>query len=333
VITGHWNGAEVVVEDTFRTMDKGGYHQRKVSDLGQTRVFGHSSGGVVSVGLRKRPLADLYHRLVTGPWTRLCLVYAVVFFGAEALFEAAHFALGEGAPVARGSVIRALVALARGAEFDAVRADLDPRAMLSGLLVGVEAFFRWLEVVIGAGIVLAKFSLLRARVLWSEVAVVAPHPDGRALLFRMANERTGHVVDAKVSAMLVRNELDEDGGPVRRAHDLPLTRGGTALFSHAWTAVHVVDRESPLAGESAESLAGSDAEVIVTLTGFDEGLTRTIHARHVWPAAKIVWNARFREIVKVLPGGTREVDYGRFHDVVPVEDAKPERTPRRARGA
>lgn len=307
---------------------------RAVSDLGQTRVFGHSTGGgVVAVGLRKRPLADLYHRLVTGTWARLCLVYALVFFGAEALFETAHFVLGDAGAVPRGSVIRALVALARGAGFDAVRADLEPRAVLGGILLGFEAFFRWLELVIGAGIVLAKFALLRARVLWSEVAVVAPHPDGRALLFRMANERTGHVVDAKVQAMLVRNELDEDGEPVRRAHDLPLTRGGTALFSHAWTAVHVLDRESPLARESAETLALADAEVIVTLTGFDEALVRTIHARHAYPASKVIWSARFKEIVKVLPDGTREIDYRRFHDVVPVEDVKAEKTPRRARGA
>ncbi|BDG03304.1 potassium transporter [Anaeromyxobacter oryzae] len=301
-----------------------------MGDLAQTRVFGHSDHAVVVVGLRKRPLADLYHRLVTGSWTRLCLVYALVYFGTELLFEAAHLALGPGAAAPRGTTLGALVALARGVSLAEVRATLQPRAILTGALGGLEEFVRWLELVIGAGIVLAKFALLRARVLWSEVAVVSPHPQGRALLFRMANERSGHVVDAKVSAMLVRNEVDEDGAPIRRAHDLPLVRNGTALFAHAWTAVHVIDRESPLARESAESLAAAEAEVIVTLTGFDEGLTRTIHARNAWPAKRIRWNARFEEIVTVLPGGARQVDYRRFHEVVPVEDSRPERTPRRS---
>jgi inward rectifier potassium channel len=298
--------------------------------LAQTRVFEHTGHGVVIVGLRKQPLADLYHRLVTGPWTRLCLVYAVVYFGTELLFEAAHLAVGPSAAAPRGTALGALVALARGVPWAEVRASLEPRALVSGALGGIEEFLRWLELVIGAGIVLAKFALLRARVLWSEVAVVSPHPQGRALLFRMANERSAHIIDAKVSVMLVRNEVDEDGAPVRRAHDLPLVRGGTALFAHAWTAVHVVDRASPLAGESAESLADSEAEVIVTLTGFDEGLTRTIHARNAYPAERIHWGARFREIVTVLPDGARQIDYRRFHDVVPAEDARPERTPRRA---
>jgi inward rectifier potassium channel len=301
-----------------------------MSDLGQTRVFGHSGGGVVAVGLRTRPLADLYHRLVTGSWTRLCVIYAAVFFASGVLFEAAHLALGPAATAPPGTALGALVALVRGVPLAEVRASLELRALGAGALVGLEGFVRWLELVIGAGIVLAKFSLLRARVMWSAVAVVAPHPLGRALLFRMANERTGHVVDAKVSVMLVRNEVDEDGTPVRRAHDLPLVRGGTALFSHAWTAAHVIGRDSPLFRESAESLAAAEAEVIVTLTGFDEGLTRTIHARHAYAASRIRWNARFKEIVTLLPDGVRQVDYRCFHDVVPVEESRPERTPRRA---
>jgi inward rectifier potassium channel len=301
-----------------------------VSDLAQTRVFGHSGHGVVAVGLPRRPLADLYHRLVTGSWTRLCLVYGAVYFGSQLLFEAAHLALGPAAAAPRGSALGAVVALARGAPLAEVRAALDVRALAAGALGGVEEFVRWLELVIGAGIVLAKFALLPARVLWSEVAVVSPHPQGRALLFRMANERSAHVLDAKVSAMLVRNEVDEDGAPVRRAHDLPLVRGGTALFAHAWTAVHLIGRDSPLARETAKSLDTADAEVIVTFTGFDEGLTRAIHARHAYPAERIRWNARFEEIVTVLPGGARQVDYRRFHDVVPVEEPPSERSPRRS---
>lgn len=302
-----------------------------MGDHGQTRVFGHSTHGVVAIGLEKRPLADLYHRLVTGSWARLCLVYALVYFATEALFSAAHFGLGDAATMPRGSVFGALVALAQGAPLAEVRGVLEPHALAASAVESVEGFVRWTELVIGAGIVLAKFALLKARVLFSEVAVVAPGPGGEALLFRMANERTSHVVDAKVSVMLVRNEHDDGGELVRRAHDLPLVRGGSALFSHAWTAVHPVDRESPLAGESAASLEASEAEVIVTFSGYDEGLTRVIHARHVYSASRIRWNARFKEIVTVLPDGARQVDYRRFHDVVLTEASRAERTPRRTR--
>src|SRR5512141_1872433 len=224
-------------------------------DLGQTRVFGQAGQDSVVIGLRRRVLSDLYHRLVTGGWLQLCLVYALVYFLTGALLEVAHWALADAGNVPPGSLMGAAVALFHGASTDDVLAVLDPRALAAGVLSAVDGFVRWAELVIGAGIVMAKFSMQKAQVLFSEAAVVAPHDRGaHALLFRMANQRSGHVVDARVSLLLVRNEREPDGEVVRRAHDLPLLRGGTALFEHAWMAAHEIDRDSPLWGETADSL-------------------------------------------------------------------------------
>jgi inward rectifier potassium channel len=297
-----------------------------MADIGSTRVFGHARRSVKIIGLRRRPLADLYHRLVTGSWTRLVTIYALVFFGTQALFGLAHLALAAEWPPG-ASVIPALLAAA-----DAPPAPAPPlsgRWLAGGAVSAVETFVRWLLAVIGAGILLAKYSRIPARVIFSRVAVVGPHAGGRALLFRMANERTSHILDAKVSVMLVRNERGEDGEVVRRARDLPLARDGSALFSHAWTAVHPVTRESPLFGETEGSLAAEDAELVVTLSGYDEGLTRVIHARRTYVPEELRWDVRFRDIVKVLPGGDQAVDYRRFHEVVAIEPPG-ERTPRRA---
>jgi inward rectifier potassium channel len=290
-----------------------------MGELGATRVFGQHGAGVVAIGLRRRPMRDLYHWLVTGSWTRLIVVFAVVYFATLALFAAARLLLAIRFPL-EGPLAEAI---ARAAEAPPPEpaAALSARALAASALSALDGFFHWVELVIASGIVLAKFSLVRARVLFSNVAVVAPHEGGEALMFRMANERTSHIVDAKVSVMLVRNEV-QDGEPVRRAYDLDLVRGGSALFSHAWTAVHPVDRASPLAGETAGSLEGSEAEIIVNLSGFDEGLEKTVHARHVYPASRIRWNARFREIVRLREDGRRVIDYRKFHRTVPAGDAE-----------
>lgn len=302
-------------------------------DLGQTRVFGHAGRETVVIGLRRRALSDLYHRLVTGGWLQLCLVYALVYFLTGALLEVAHWALAGAGNVAPGSLMGAVVALFHGSSTDEVLAVLDPRALAAGVLSAVDGFVRWAELVIGAGIVMAKFSMQKAQVLFSEAAVVAPHDRGaHALLFRMANQRSGHVVDARVSLLLVRNEREPDGEVVRRAHDLPLLRGGTALFEHAWMAAHEIDRDSPLWGETAESMAAAQAELLVTFSGYDERLLRPIHARHVYPARRVHWDARFEPIDTVLPDGRRALDYRRFHEVVPAEETDTEAdSPRRER--
>lgn len=299
-----------------------------MGDLGSTRVFGQHGAGVVTIGLKRRPVSDLYHWLVTGSWTRLVVIFALAHFTTQAIFGLARLLIDARLP-AGGPVVPALLGALQGPAQPAPA--LSGRALASAALAAVAGFVQWTELVIGSGVVLAKFSLVRARVLFSNVAVIAPHEGGRALMFRMANERTSHIVDAKVSVMLVRNEV-VDGEIVRKAHDLDLARGGSALFSHAWTAIHPITRGSPLADESAQSLEGADAEVIVNLSGFDEGLVKTVHASHVYPAGRLRWSSRFREIVKVLPDGRHAVDYRKFHKVTPAGDAPqtpPERTPAR----
>jgi inward rectifier potassium channel len=287
-----------------------------MSNLGSTRVFGHSTGGLVQVGLRRRPLKDLYHWLVTGSWARLLVIYGLVYFAAEGLFAAIDFALGD-APATRAAFASALA--------EAIRAPVegrDPtravRTVVAGLAASVEGFIRWLELAIGSGLILAKFTLLRARIIFSRVAVVAPSDGQLALMFRMANERASNIIDAKVNALLVWNEEGENHEPVRRAHDLPLARGGSALFTYAWTAIHPIGRDSPIFGLGETELQLAEAEVIVSLSGYDEALTRVMYARHVYPAEQILWNHRFREIVKALPDGRRRIDYRRFHEAEPV---------------
>jgi inward rectifier potassium channel len=303
-----------------------------MAQLGSTRVFGHSGGGIVRIGLRRRPLKDVYHWLVTGSWARVLVVYGAIYFAVEALFGVAHFVLPRAEAEATSLVGLALSRLP-GSPVDPLPLPA-PLVLAAGVVFGIEGFLRWLLLAVGSGLIFAKFSLLKARVLFSRSAVVAPHAGGQALMFRMANERTSHVVDAKVQAMLVVDEPGEGGEIVRRAHDLPLARGGSALFSHAWTAIHPIDRDSPLAGRTAALLEAGEAEVIVTLSGYDEGLTRVIHARHVYRADQIRWNARFRDVVRTLPNGMRAVDYRRFHEWTAAEGEEPgpERTPRRARG-
>jgi inward rectifier potassium channel len=279
---------------------------------------------VVEVGLRRRPGKDLYHWLVTGSWARVLLVYTLVYFATEGIFAAVDFAVGD-VPSSRAAFAAALRELVR-APVEGRDPTFAIQTVIAGLVTSVEGFIRWLEVAIGSGIILAKFSLLRARVMFSRVAVVSPGDGEQALMFRMANERTSNIIDAKVNALLVWNETDARGELVRRAHDLPLARGGSALFTHAWTAIHPIDRDSPLYGSNETALQLAEAEVIVSISGYDEGLTRVMYARNVYPAEKILWSHRFREIVKTLPDGRRRIDYRRFHEAEPV--ATEEKSPR-----
>ncbi|HXN42247.1 MAG TPA: hypothetical protein VN918_10690, partial [Myxococcaceae bacterium] len=78
---------------------------------------------------------------------------------------------------------------------------------------------------------------------------------------------------------------------------------------------------SPLYGATPQKMAEQDYEIIVTLTGIDETLSQNIHARHSYASEEIVWNARFADLLTILPDGRRQVNYAKFHEVIPAEPA------------
>ncbi len=87
-------------------------------------------------------------------------------------------------------------------------------------------------------------------------------------------------------------EPDGRGGTVRRYALLPLERNKVTFFPLSWTLVHPIDEASPLAGRTGEELERDEAEILVLLSGIDEALEQTVHARSSYQAHEIVWNAQ-----------------------------------------
>jgi inward rectifier potassium channel len=168
------------------------------------------------------------------------------------------------------------------------------------------------------GLMFAKFSRPTARVLFSRRAVVAPHDGVLSLMFRMANERGNNIVHAELHVVLAREETTVEGDRMRRFHDLVLLRPQSALFTFSWTAIHPITEASPFHGATPAALAAAQAEIVVTLMGYDESLSQTVHARHRYQPGDVAWGARFVDILLPAPGGGRRIDYAHFHDVVPL---------------
>ena len=90
---------------------------------------------------------------------------------------------------------------------------------------------------------------------------------------------------------------------MRRPIDLPLVRDSTPLFVLTWTAMHLIDEKSPFYGPDAlRAAARRRAEIFLTLTGLDETIGQTIHARHPYTLDDIVPNARFADVLRSIRG-------------------------------
>ncbi len=102
---------------------------------------------------------------------------------------------------------------------------------------------------------------------------------------------------------------------MRRFETLATTRARKPVFMLTWQVMHPIDELSPLLGETAESLAARDAQIIVVLKGLDETFAQTIHARAAYTPDKIVWGGRFANVILRDEEGGLLIDYAHFHDI------------------
>jgi inward rectifier potassium channel len=273
---------------------------------------------VLAIGLRRAPVADLYHSLITWSWTRLFVTMGVTYVLVIALFALVYLALGPNA------IEHARLESFEDAFFFSFQTmatigygHMLPKGTAANLVSVLQVMIGLAGTAVSTGLVFAKFARPTARVLFSATAVVTTFDGQRCLLFRVANERGNQIVEAQLNVALLRDETTVDGERVRRAHDLRLRRDRSLLFSLTWLAVHPIGPDSPLHGATPQALADGGAALIVSLTGLDEHLGQTVHARHAYAAGEIRFDHHFVDVLETLPDGGRLVDYRRFHDTRP----------------
>jgi inward rectifier potassium channel len=272
---------------------------------------------LVQWGLPPRGLRDLYHSWLVAPWSRILAAVVALYLAVNALFAWAYVAVGGVENAREGSFydafffsVQTLATIGYG--------RMSPVSLGAHALVTLESFCGLTGLAMITGLMFAKFARPTARVLWSNVAVIALQDGVPSLMFRVANTRGNQVVEAQLRVGMLRFETTAEGERVRRMHDLELVRSNSIVFALSWMAIHPIVRGSKLYGETAESLRAMDAEIFCSLTGLDETFSQTIHARHSYSVDEILWGRRFVDIMGPLPDGRYGIDYTRFHETKPA---------------
>ncbi len=102
-----------------------------------------------------------------------------------------------------------------------------------------------------------------------------------------------------------------------RMYDLKLERDWTPALQRSWTIMHRITPESPLFGQTPESLTSGEYELTLTLTGVDETSGQTLHAAHTYEDDFIRWGARHADMLTRKPDGLI-LDIGKFDELTPT---------------
>ena len=197
--------------------------------------------------------------------------------------------------------------------------QIGPNGMAANLVVTIEALMGLMYQALATGLLFARFTRPTAAVVFSRRAVIAPYQDGQGLMFRLVNRRRNEIIELEAQVLFSAIEPDQRGGGTRRYSLLSLERTKVTFFPLSWTIVHPIDPLSPLAGRTPEDLVRAEAEILVLLTGVDEALEQTVHARSSYRADEIVWNARFKSMFVGTDARSRvSVDITQLHEIEPV---------------
>ncbi|HTW27454.1 MAG TPA: ion channel [Acetobacteraceae bacterium] len=279
----------------------------------RTRFITRSqSDAVLRVGLPANWRRDAYHYALTLPWWAFMLALSGVYLGINVIFAGLYL-------LQPGSIAQARPGNFWDAFFFSVETFgtigygvLSPATVYANALMTVEALLNIVVVAVATGLVFSRVSRPTARVLFSDAAVVTPMNGVPTLMIRIANERRNRILQAEVGMTALRNEVTTEGAFMRRFYDMPLLRSRTPVFALTFTVMHRLDETSPLYGATAESLVADDVEIVVTLTGTDETMSQTIHARTSYVAEDIRFGHRFADMFGRTPDGRSAIDFRRF---------------------
>jgi inward rectifier potassium channel len=270
--------------------------------------------GARYIGLPRDTWRDAYHTLLTISWPRFLGLMAGAYLLINTLFASLYLADPHGVTNARPGdfadhfffSVQTLGGLGYGV--------MAPRDLWSNLVMTLETFVGLFNLAIATGLMFARFSRPTARIMFSDIAVVAPFDGAPSLMFRAANRRRNLVMEAEVTVSLVRNITTSEGNVMRRFQDLPVVRARTPMFILTWQVIHPIDATSPLYGETAQSLLEQQAEIVVVMRGVDETFASTIHARASYTPDQLRWGRQLADIFSFGADGRRVIDFTHFHD-------------------
>ena len=273
--------------------------------------------GPLRVGFHTNWFTDGYHQMLVLSWGRFLLAGTVLYLLLNVLFAALYLVVPNSIDHARPGdfgdafffSVQTMATIGYGV--------LTPSGTYANLIMLAETMVSLVFVAFTTGVTFARFSRPTARVNFSRVATISPYDGVPTLSVRMSNGRRNQILEAAVSLTLLRRERSAEGQWMRRFYNLALTRAHTPVFALSFTAMHPIDEASPLHGSTPESLAHEAVELVVAVTGLDETMSQTIHARTSYRADEILFAHRFKDMFGFTESGRVVIDFTAFHEVEP----------------
>ncbi len=292
----------------FSDQDKDlGFGDKVSRDSRQRLLNRDGSFNVTRTGIKQFSTINLYHFLLTISLAKFLLLVLFLYFLSNIIFGFLYLLSGESALVDTSN--DPMRSLFLRSFFFSVQTfatigygTIHPVGLIPNLLVTIESYYSLLANALITGLVFARFSRPTAKIIFSDVAVVAPYGEITGFMFRLVNGRNNQLIEVEAKLMFARF-VDEDGKLVRRFDLLELERNRVSFMPLAWTVVHPIDEKSPMFGLTKEDFEKKDAEILMLLSATDETFTQIVHTRSSYKTEDIKFGHKFANIYNQVESG------------------------------
>ncbi len=246
-------------------------------------------------------LEDLYTNLITMKWGKFIPLVLLFYIFINILFATIYYSIG----VEHLGGVNSVLPVDQF--FDAFffsaqtistvgYGHISPQGFVTSLVAAFESLMGVIVFAVITGLLYGRFSAPKAKIAYSNHAIIAPYKDGRALMFRIANKRKNQLIEVELEVVVGMN-VNENDTTVRRFYGLKLENKKVSFFPLSWTLVHPINEDSPLYNFTQKDLEEADAEILTLLKGFDDTYSQVVHARKSYMYDEIVWGKKFVSII------------------------------------
>ena len=270
---------------------------------------------IIAEGLEAPGWKDFYFDAMTASWPVFIASLAVIFLLLNAFF-ACIYLIG-GAPIAnaRPGSFADVFFFSVETTSTVGYGDMHPQTMFGHLVATVENFVGLLSLAVMTGLVFARFSRPRARILFARNPVIFLLDGQPTLAIRIANARNSFISEATAKLWMLGPTISAEGRSRFAFRPMKLQRYENPTFTLTWTLFHPIDEESPLAGMSEGDLMASQMNFVLTVAGLDETSAQVVRARTAYAAQDLRPNHEFVDVFSIDENGVRHVDYSRLHEI------------------
>lgn len=277
----------------------------------------------LKLNLQRWEYRDIYQWLLALKWPQFVALIAGIYIILNLVFAEFYF-FGTGS----------IAGLRSGSYFDAFFFSVQtlatvgyghwyPQTLYGHIVTTFEIIVGVFGLAVMTGLIFVRFSRPAARIMFSKAIVIGSLNGRPTLMLRVGNLRAQSMVEAEFRILFTRDEPIAEGDTFRYFYNLPLHFDRLISFPAALTLRHTIDEQSPLFGETAESLAKSRAMFVASVVGIDPVIPAALQTQYDYTWRDVRFGERFVEIYSEPSDGKLTVDFGRIHDTEPLREQTP----------